>query len=81
MPVPSAHAPQGYGSRSVYLSVNSLTATYLVCESKVWCYTVPCDVPKVCIVWISPKTLCLSVLVSFADSKLLAFARTSALIA
>ena len=40
-----AHAPQGYGSRSVWvcvclsvytcISVTKLTATYLVCESKV----------------------------------------------
>ena len=54
----------------VCLSVTKLTATYLVCESKVLDYKVPYDVPKAWFMWISPKTLCLppsllSPLVSF----------------
>ena len=43
-------------------------ATYLVCESKVRYYKVLYGVPNACIVWISPKPLCLPVLASFADS-------------
>ena len=41
------------------------------------CYKVPYGVPNACIVWISLKTLCSPVLASFADSKLLDFARAS----
>ena len=45
---------EGYGSRSVCvcmcvsvcLSVTTLTATYLVCESKLRCYKVPYGVPN-----------------------------------
>ena len=55
------------------VSVTELTATYLVCESKVRRYKIPYGVPNACIVWISPKTLCSPVLASFADSKVLDF--------
>ena len=63
------HMREGYGTRSV--CVTKLAPTYLVCESKVQYYKVPCGVPNACIVWISLKPLCLPVLVSFADAKLL----------
>ena len=61
----------------VCLSVAELTATYLVCESKMRCYKVPYGIPTTCFVWISPKMLCSPVLASFADSKLLDFSRAS----
>ena len=51
-------------------SVTKLVATYLICESTVWCYKVPYGIPNTLFVWISLKTLCLPVLASFADSKL-----------
>jgi hypothetical protein len=56
-------------------SVTTLTATYLVYESKVWCYNykVPYGVPNACIVWISLKTLLSPALASFADAKLFDF--------
>ena len=56
---------EGYGSCSVILSVTKLAATYLVCKSKLGCYTIPHGVPNACIVWIP--------LTSFADGKLLDF--------
>ena len=44
------HMHEGYGSHSVCvcvcLSVTTLTATYLVCESKLQCYKVPYGVPN-----------------------------------
>ena len=46
----------------VCLSVTSLTATYRICESQVRCYKVPYGIPNAWFVWISPKTLCSSVL-------------------
>ena len=55
---------------SVCLSVTTLAATYLVFESNLQCCKVPYGVPNPWFVWISPKTLCLPVLASFADSKL-----------
>ena len=55
----------------VCLSVNSLTAIYLVFKSKMQCHKVPYGDPNACIVWISPTPLSLPVLASFADSKLL----------
>ena len=58
---------------SVCLSVTKLAATYLVCKSKLRCYTIPHGVPNACIVWIPLKTLCSPVLASFADGKLLDF--------
>ena len=61
----------------VCLSVTKLTATYLVCKSKVQDYKVLYGVPKAWFVWISPKTLCSPVLASFANSKLLDFSRVS----
>ena len=61
----------------VCLSVNSLTATYLVCELQGRCYMILHGVSNACIVWISLKTLCSPVLAAFADSKLLDFARAS----
>ena len=54
----------------MFLSVTKLAATYLVCESKVQCYKVPYHVPNA---YGFPKMLCLPVLASFADSKLLDF--------
>ena len=36
---------EGYGSRSVCLSVITLAATYLVCESNLLCCNVPYGVP------------------------------------
>ncbi len=57
----------------MYLSVTTLTATYLVYESKVQCYKVPYGVPNVYIVWIWLKTLRSPALASFADAKLLDF--------
>ena len=74
---------EGYGSRSVcvyqsvYLSVNSLAAIYRVCKSKLWCYTIPYGVPNAWNVWILLKTLCLPVLASFADGKLLTFPKAA----
>ena len=70
---------EGYGSCSVCvcvlsvcvsvcLSVTVLATTYLVCKSKVRCYEVPYGVSNLCIVWISLKTLCSPVLMSFAYS-------------
>ena len=50
------------------MSDTKLAATYLVYESKVRCYKVPYAIPNVCIVCISLKTLCLSVLASFANA-------------
>ena len=44
---------------SVCLSVTKLMATYLVCESKMWCYKVPYGVPNALFVWISLKTFVL----------------------
>ena len=35
----------------------------------------PYGVPNACIMWISPKMLCLPILASFADSKLLDFSQ------
>ena len=71
------HMREGYGSYSVCVcicvSVTTLTATYLVCESKMWFYKVPYGVPNVCIVYISLKMLCSPALASFADAKLLNF--------
>ena len=61
----------------VCLSVTKLAATYLVCESKVQHYKDSYGVPNAWFVWILLKTLCLSVLVSFADSKLLDFSQAS----
>ena len=57
---------------SACLSVTKLAATYLDRKSKLRCYNimVPYGVPNV---WISLKTLCSPVLVSFADGKLLDF--------
>ena len=52
---------------SVCLSVNSVTATYFVCESQAWCYMIPYGVSKPCIVWISLKTLCFPVLAIFTQ--------------
>ena len=66
---------EGYGSWFVCLSVTMLAATYLVCESNLRCCKVPYGVPNSWFVWNSPKTLCSPVLASFADSKLLDFAR------
>ena len=48
---------EGYGSRSVCLSVTTLTATYLVFKSQVKCHRVLRDVFNRCIVWILLKTL------------------------
>ena len=62
---------------SVRLSVNSVTASYFVCESQARCYMILYGVSNACIVWISLKTLCSPVLAAFADSKLLDFARAS----
>ena len=68
---------EGYGSHSVCvsvrLSVTTLAATYLVCESKLQCYKVPYGVPNSWFVCISQKMLYSPVLASFADSKLLDF--------
>ena len=70
------HMRKGYSSSfrcvcvCVYLSLAKLAATYLVCLSKVRWYKVPYGVPNTCILWISLKTLCLPVLVSFADSNM-----------
>ena len=57
----------------ICVSVTTLTATYLVCESKVQFYKVPYSVPNACIVYISLKMLCSPALASFADPKLLDF--------
>ena len=61
---------EGYYSRSVclsaYLSINLLTATYLVCESQAWCYKILYGVLSACIVWILLKMLCSPVLSTFA---------------
>ena len=54
----------------VCVSVNSLTATYLVFKSKMQCHKVPFGDPNACIVCISPTPLSLPVLALFADSKL-----------
>ena len=56
---------------SVCLSVNSLTATYLVFKSKMQCHKVPYGDPNAYIMWILPTLLSLPVLALFADSKLL----------
>ena len=56
---------KGYGSRSVSLSVTTLAATYLVCESNLQCYKVPYGLPNAWFVWILPKTLYSPVLASF----------------
>ena len=64
---------EGSGSHSVCLFVTTLAATYLICESKLWCYKVAFGIPKAYIVWISLKMLCSPVSTSFADAKLLAF--------
>ena len=61
----------------VILSVTTLAASYLVYESNLRCCKVPYGVPNVWFVWISQKTLCSPVLASFANSKLLDFARAS----
>ena len=50
---------------SLCLSINSVTATYLVCTSQP--YMIPYGVSKPCIVWILLKTLCTPVLVTFAQ--------------
>ena len=55
------------------MSVIKLTATCLVCESKVQFYEAPHGILNACIEWISLKTLRSPVLVSFADAKLLDF--------
>ena len=68
---------EGYGSRSVCLSVNKLAATYLVYKSKLQCYTIPYGIPNACIVWIPLEILCSPVLSSFADDKLLDFSHAS----
>ena len=39
----------------VYLSVTTLTATYLVCKSKLWCYNIPYGVSNAWFVWIHRK--------------------------
>ena len=66
---------EGYCSRSVCVSVcpsvNSVTATCLVCESQPRCCMIPYDVSKPCIVWISLKTLCSPVLATFAQDRYL----------
>ena len=59
----------------VCLSVTTLAATYLICESKLRCCKVPYGVPNTWFVWISQKTLCSPVLASFADSKVLDFSQ------
>ena len=71
------HMRQDYCSWFVCLSVTTLAATYLICESNLRCCKVPYGVPNSWFVWISPKTLCSPVLASFADFKLLDFARAS----
>ena len=71
------HMREGYGSRSVCVSVTKLAATYLVCESKMQLCKVPYGVPNTRILWISLKTLCSPVLASFADAKLLDFSPAS----
>ena len=72
---------EGYGSwfvcLSVCLSVATLAATYLVCESNLWYCKVPYGVSNASFVWILPKTLCSPALASFADSILFDFARAS----
>ena len=67
---------EGYGvilCMCICVSVTTLTATYLVCDSKIWFYKVPYGVPNVCILYISLKMLCSPALASFADAKLLDF--------
>ena len=61
----------------VCLSVNSLTATYLVCELQGRSYIIPYGVSNACNVWISLKMFYSPVLAAFANSKLLDFARAS----
>ena len=58
--------------------VTKLAAIYLICESKVQLCKVPYDIPNTCIVWVSLKTPCSPVLMSFADAKLLDFFPASA---
>ena len=66
---------EGYCSRSVCvsvsLSVNSLTATYFVCESQARCYENLYAVSNACIVWISLETLCSPVQATFAQDRYL----------
>ena len=55
---------EGYGSHfvcvcvSACLSVTALSATYLVCMSKLRHRRVSCRLLKLCIVWISLKIFC-----------------------
>ena len=42
----SQYMREGYGSWSVRLSVITLAATYLICESNFWCCKVPYGVPN-----------------------------------
>ena len=51
------HMHEGYGSRSVCLSVTMLAATYLIFKSQMKCYRVLHGVFNRCIVWILLKTL------------------------
>jgi hypothetical protein len=56
---------------SVCVSVTTLTATYLVCESKLQCCKVPCGVPNTCYVDFAENVL----FTRFADDKLLDFSQ------
>ena len=70
--------PQGYGSRSVCLSVITLAATYLVCKSNSQCCKVPYDdqtSKRMICVDFAENTSFASFGVNFADSKLLDFSR------
>ena len=61
--LPSAHAPRGtVVILCVCVSVTTLAATYLVCKSKLRCYTVSYGVPNVCIVWNPLKTFSFGVI-------------------
>ena len=74
---------EGYGSRSVCvcvcicLSVTTLAAAYLVYTLKARCHRIFYGVFKVFVVWLSLKTLCSKVLVSFADHHCLLYSVTS----
>jgi hypothetical protein len=54
----------------VCVSVTTLTATYLVCESKLRCYKIPCGIPNACVVWTLLKRFVLQFWRNFADSRL-----------
>ena len=58
---------------SVCLLPIKLTATYLICESKLWCHKVYYGISNVCIVQNPLKTFLSSVSVSFFNGKLLHF--------